>query len=107
MKSTITIQGKTYPCYSTMGAMLKYKHLSGNEASSIGTDVAEMVTYLYCMTTCACDAEGVDAPPFDCQGFANRLSPEEFNRWATGNDSPDPGNTDADSEPGEKKSPKQ
>lgn len=92
--------GKELPCYQTMGTMLKYRNLTGEEVSAIGNeDVSKMITLCYCQTACACEAEGVEMP-YDLEQFANRLNPQSFNAWCFSL-----GEGPEASETGEKKSP--
>ena len=48
-KLEITINGTSYPCKMTLGAMLRFKELTGKEVSEISqTEVSAMATLLYC-----------------------------------------------------------
>lgn len=79
--NTIKVGGKAYPCYPTMGAMLKFRNLTGKEVSEVGpNDLSLMIALCYCQTACACDAEGVDLT-LELEQFANRLSPDSFYAW--------------------------
>lgn len=63
-----------------MGAMLRYKRLTGREVNEEG-GLSTSLEYCYCAAASACAAEGVDFA-LDCQEFCDRLSPEEFQKWA-------------------------
>lgn len=93
--NTIRIGGKEYPCYVTMGAMLRYKRLTGREVNEAG-GLSTSLEYCYCAVASACAAEGVEFG-LDCQDFCDRLSPAEFQRWA--------GGAAEEGEQGEKKTP--
>lgn len=77
----ITVNGKTLPCGLTMGAMLRFKELTGHEVSEIQQQsVSDLVTYLYCCTTSACRRNGVEFS-MSLMEFADSLSPDELNAW--------------------------
>lgn len=78
MLKEITIQGTTYPCHLTMGAMLRFKRESGKDVSQLeGGDVADLLLFVYCCTRSACNATG---QPFDLnfETFCDLLTPEDF-----------------------------
>ena len=57
----IEINGKEYPCRVTMGAMLRFKRETGHDVSKMDpTDVAELVTLLWCCIVSASKADGVE-----------------------------------------------
>lgn len=64
-----------------MGAMLRFKELTGHEVSEIQQQsVSDLVTYLYCCTTSACRRNGVKFS-MSLMEFADSLSPDELNAW--------------------------
>ena len=79
MEKTVTIGGREYPCYPTMGAMLRYKRLTGREVNE-GGGLSTSLEYMYCVVASACAAEGAELG-MDCQQMCDRLSPGEFRRW--------------------------
>lgn len=88
----IKINGKTYPCRQTMGAMLRYKKETGKEVSEIKTDVSDMCTYLYCCTASACKHDDVEFD-YSLMDFADSLTIEDMAAWA------DLMNSETDAEP--------
>ena len=46
--SVINVGGKAYPCYMTMGAMVRYRDMRKKEVAEIGDSVTEMCALLYC-----------------------------------------------------------
>lgn len=55
----IEIKGKSYPCRLTMGAMLRFKELTGREVTEIKSDgLSDMVKFIWCCTVSACKADG-------------------------------------------------
>lgn len=80
---TITINGKQYPCRVTMGAMLRFKHETGKDVSELGqTDVADLITLLWCCVASASKADGVEF----CLGlmdFADQLEPDTLTGFYT------------------------
>ena len=58
----VRINGRVYPCRMTMGAMLRYRRLTGKEVSEMeGGSVSELATLLYCCTASACGERARDA----------------------------------------------
>lgn len=57
----VQVKGKSYPCRLTMGAMLRFKELTGREVSDIASDgLTDMVKFIFCCTVSACKADGVE-----------------------------------------------
>lgn len=79
MSAMLTIKltnGKRLPCYTTMGALRRFKRLTGQDPATCAFDDTDTtLTFLYCMTSAACSAEGV---PLDMteEEFADRLTPQ-------------------------------
>lgn len=72
----LTIKGHKYPCRVTMGAMVRFKRVSGKDVSAIGSeDVSDLVLFMWCCVSSACSADGV---PFDLdfELFADLLEPD-------------------------------
>lgn len=80
-KETIASGGKEYPCYPTMGAMLRYKRMTGKEYNETDGTISDALTRLYCLACSASEAEGTEKPE-DLQKFCDGLSPDAFNEWA-------------------------
>lgn len=73
---TITINGKELPCRITMGAMLRFRNMTGHDVSVMkNDDISELVTFLYCCVASACNA---DQRPFNytLEDFADRIDPD-------------------------------
>lgn len=69
----IKIGKKTFPCRVTMGAMRRFKDLTGREATSLtNADLSYLVTFIYCCVASACNA---DKTTFDLsiEDFADNL----------------------------------
>ena len=68
----IEFKGNTYPCYVTMGAMVRFKRETGHDVSKMD-GVADLVLFLWCCICAACNAEGIK---FDIsfESFADGLS---------------------------------
>ena len=75
----IEINGKKYPMRMTMGAILRFKNMTGHEPDQkhLTGNIEETVIFVYCVIKSACNAEKVafDIPKED---FADMLSPDEF-----------------------------
>lgn len=77
-KVTLTINGKDYPCYQTLGALRRFENETGHSVADFNQNsISEQVTLLYCMTKSACNKEGI---PFDLcvDDFADALTPEDL-----------------------------
>jgi hypothetical protein len=80
---TITINGKQYPCRVTMGALLRFKRETGKDASELGqTDVADLITLLWCCVASASKADGVEFS-LELMDFADRLEPDTLTGFYT------------------------
>lgn len=79
----IFINGKEYPCRITMGAMLRFKRETGKDASELKeTDVAELVTFLWCCIASASKADDVEFG-MSLMDFADKLEPETLTGFYT------------------------
>lgn len=80
-KITVTVAGKEYPCYTTMGAMLRFKQETGREVTDIDGGLSDVVTYLWCCVCSACKREGIG---FDMglMDFADAVDQSEMEAWA-------------------------
>ena len=80
----VKIGGKVYPCRMTMGAMLRYRRLTGKEVSEMeGGSVSELATLLYCCTASACSADGVEFG-LELDEFCDLIGPEDMERMSAG-----------------------
>lgn len=62
----------------TMGAMLRFKRLTGKEVHQIESDnVCSMVAFFYACVASACKADEVDFP-HDLDTFADLIQPSDF-----------------------------
>lgn len=69
----IEINGNQYPCRVTMGAMLRFKRETGKDVTQMNTsDVAELVTLLWCCIVSASKADGVEFG-MELLDFADRI----------------------------------
>lgn len=79
----IEINGRTYPCRVTMGAMLRFKRMTGGDIAQVeSTDMVGLITFLYCCVASACNADGVEFG-LDLDTFADSLTAEDVNRFYT------------------------
>lgn len=87
-KKTIKVKGKELPCRVTMGALLRFKHLTGMEVSELkDSDVEGVLMFVYCCVASACNADGVELG-MDAETFADCLEPGELQAFYGGQDSP-------------------
>ena len=74
----IKLNGKEYPCMMTMGALLRFKEMTGVNPSELDVnDVDLLIKLIYCCVKSACKREGV-AFEFDLLDFADELDIESM-----------------------------
>lgn len=76
----IRVGGREYPAYHTMGALRRYQKARGSVEAPAADDVDAAITFLYCMTVAACNAEGVELG-MDEETFADRLLAEDMEAY--------------------------
>lgn len=81
----LTIDGKTYPCYQTAGAMLRFKDATGREVSEIRPgSISDLVRFLWCCAVSACAREKREFP-LSLMEFADALDAEQLTEWQRAN----------------------
>lgn len=81
-KIEVKVNGEVFPCRSTMGAMLRFKEMTGKEVTEIdGKGFSDLCAYLYC---CVKSASAKDGKKFDMSfmEFADSISPDDMQKWA-------------------------
>lgn len=79
---SIEIDGKSYPCRVTMGALLRYRQQTGEDVSDLrADDMTGVFTFLWCCIKSASDADGVEMP-FGVMEMADKVSPQQFAQWS-------------------------
>lgn len=82
MKSTIVVDGTSYPCVMSMGALLRYSQCTGRDASTMdGSNLTDMATLLWCCVVSGCNHDHQDFP-YDLMSFADALEASELVEWA-------------------------
>lgn len=77
----IRIGKKTFPCRVTMGAMRRFKDITGKEATSLTqADLSDLVTFIYCCVASACNADKVEFS-LSVEDFADNLDMDTLNRF--------------------------
>lgn len=77
----IKIGKKTFPCRVTMGAMRRFKDITGKEATSLTqADLSDLVTFIYCCVASACNADKVEFS-LSVDDFADNLDMDTLNRF--------------------------
>ena len=85
-KHSISIHSREYPCRLTMGAMLEFKRRTGREVTEMqGTDIALVITLIFCCLLSSCRADGVEQPFKDEMDMADHMSPEDISGWQNEN----------------------
>lgn len=90
-KIEVTVNGVSYPCRPTMGAMLRFKKETGKEITEIkGDSFSDQCVYLYCCVASASAADGIEFR-MSLMEFADALEPEIMNAWAEQMQAPETG----------------
>ena len=77
----IVVKGKEYPCRLTLGAMRRFKRLTGKDVTTLTEgDVDDMITLMYCCTASACNADGVEFN-FTVDEFADNLQSDHMSEF--------------------------
>ena len=75
---TCIINGVTYPVIFTMGAMLRYKRLTGKEITEMDQNSLEdAATLIYCAAASGAKSKGIDFP-YELEDFYDCMSMEDF-----------------------------
>ena len=74
-KFEVNIDGKVYPCKSTMGALLRFKEETGRDPQLTGT--SDMCVFIWCCAKSACAREGIDFP-FTLMDFADAVDEDQL-----------------------------
>ena len=78
MEGKVKVGNREFPIRMNMGAMLRYKRLTGREVSELmNGDMEGMITLVYACTASACNADGVEFG-YTLEDFADNLEPESF-----------------------------
>ena len=64
-----------------MGAMLRFKNVTGREVTDIDGGFSDLCTYLWCCVVSACKKDNI---PFDLSlmDFADSIEPADMNAWS-------------------------
>lgn len=75
----ITIKGKSYPFYMTMGALLIYKRMTGKEMSKVeNPNIEDTMEIIYSIVKAASQANDIEFPYNDVVDFSCQLTPEQL-----------------------------
>ena len=82
---TVIVNGKEYPCYSTMGACLRFYEMTGKEVAQIkGWQSSLQCQYLYCCVKSACEREKMDFP-YSPLEFCDNVPLDQLLGWIESN----------------------
>ena len=74
------VDGVSYPCRMTLGAMLRFKRETGREVSEIAQGgISDIVTLIWCCTCSACKADGIQFN-LSLEDFCDNLEPDELEK---------------------------
>ena len=80
-KIEIQIDGESYPCTPSLGAMLRFKQETGKEANQLDSNsITEMATFLWSCVIAGCAREKVKFS-MTLMDFADCLSVDELTKW--------------------------
>lgn len=79
-KIEVVINGVSYPCRPTMGAMVRFNEIAGKDITQIKNDFTDMCKYLYCCVVSASAADGISFD-LDFMTFADALNPDDLSNW--------------------------
>lgn len=79
-KITVVVDGKEYPCYQTMGALMLLEQETGKSAEKC-TTLSDQCVYIWACCKSACRREGVDFP-YTVTEFADAITPDDLTAWA-------------------------
>lgn len=78
----ITINGNEYPCYQTMGAMRRFRRLTGREITEVQvTEASAMADYMYCCCAAASAAEHIEFN-YSIDDFADLITLDVMKAWS-------------------------
>ena len=78
----IIVNGETYPCSPTMGAMLRFSRETGKEITEIKPgSFSDLCTYLWCCVVSASKREGKEFG-MSLMEFADSISPDDMEAWS-------------------------
>lgn len=78
----IEINGESYPCYMTIGAMMAFKRMTGKEVDEMGGLGTEgIATLFFCCARSACTREKQDFPFKTVEELADFIRPEDLTVW--------------------------
>lgn len=80
-KKSIAINGVVYPFRLTIGAMMAYRHETGEDFTQFdGSDITKLGCILYHGARCATLAEGREFPFADSEAFLSHLDMDDAAR---------------------------
>lgn len=81
----ISIDGKDYPCYPTLGACVRFHDRTGKDVAEMkGWQTSLQCVYLYCCVAAACVREKIDFG-YDCQEFCDNVPLDQLHAWLLAN----------------------
>lgn len=79
-KLLVEIDGKKYPCYQTMGALMLLERETGKRAEQCDT-LSDQCVFLWACCKSACRREGVEFD-YTIEDFADNITPDDLVAWA-------------------------
>lgn len=90
----IVIAGKEYPCRITMGAMLRFKRVTGHDVSKLDSgNIEELLVFVHCCIASACNVDKIEFG-LTVEEMADNLEPDALNTFYDGISSPVAGEAD-------------
>jgi hypothetical protein len=90
-KIEVNINGQTYPCRLTMGALLLFKQTTGREATTLdGSSLSDLLTLVWCCIVSASRHAG-QSFGLTLEEFADGMTPDDIEQvFSVLNDGGDP-----------------
>ena len=74
----IAVKGKEYPCRITMGAMRRFRQMTGRDINTMKeTELDDILSFMYWCIVSTCNADDV-AFDMDYDLFCDNLEPDSF-----------------------------
>ncbi len=84
MLTRIKVNGKEYPCRITMGAIVRFKRLTGLDIKDIKPDdIENYLAFLWCCIVSACNADKEEFS-IPLEDFMDHLDPDQLTQWTEG-----------------------
>ena len=82
MKEMIEINGDSYPCFMTIGAMMAFKRMTGKEVDDMASlGIEGVATLFFCCVRSACARDKREFPFKTVEELADLIRPGDLTTW--------------------------